>query len=64
MQFAQKIEDFFFPCSKVVRALKVEHEENMVSFREAVKKAQCAANRGGDRAALCIIGEKKNDTVQ
>lgn len=65
MQFAQKVEDFFFPCSKVVRALRVEHEENMKSFREAVLKAQCAAKRGGDAAAICIIGEKKkDDTVQ
>ena len=56
MQFAQKVENFFFPCSKVVRVLKVEHEEMMAEFRTVVQRAQCAVSRGGDAAAACIVG--------
>lgn len=55
MRFAQKVENFFFPCSKAIRSLKAEHENTMTEFRHAVKVAKCAIAWGGDAAAQCIV---------
>lgn len=61
MQFAQKIEDFFFPCSNVVRVFKREHDEAMEEFRGVVKRAQNALTKHGDEAAICIVGDESDE---
>jgi hypothetical protein len=55
MHFVQKVENFFFPCSKVIKTLKAEHESTMEDFRQAVSNVKCAIAWGGDAAAQCIV---------
>ncbi len=55
MAFAQKIEEIVFPCAKIVRELKVEHDQNLKDFKVAVDRL-CVTLSSIDRI---IVEQKK-----